>query len=438
MARSQKNSIKVPYALSIHDHREARAVARVINEHRTLLGKETNAFEKSVANIFGKTYGVMVNSGSSANLLAFEILNLPPRSEVITPVLTFNTTVAPLIQKGLVPVFIDVKPGSYLIDVDRIEKKITKKTKALMIPSLIGNIPDMARLRDIADKYGLYFIEDSCDTIGATYHGKPTGIWSDISTTSFYGSHVINAAGGGGMICVNNQDWYRRLLVLRGWGRTSALFEESEDLEKRFTATLHNIPYDNKFIYTELGYNFLPLEMSAAFGLVQLQKLPRFTAMRQKNFARIFSFFSHLTNLFELPEQTPNSTTNWLAFPLIIKEEAPFSRIELVTFLEKNGIQTRPVFGGNILHQPVFSPRATSHAGYAIPSLLQRSSFVRLAIQNHKQAAFPIADRIMRQAFLIGCHQGLTKKHLTHLCNTFKTFLKLYAQQKNLNRSILL
>lgn len=438
MARSQKNNIKVPYALSIHDEKEALAVARVINEHRTLLGKETSAFEQKVARLFGKTYGVMVNSGSSANLLAFEILNLPHGSEVITPVLTFNTTVAPLIQKGLVPVFIDAKPASYLIDIDQIEKRITKKTKALMIPSLIGNIPDMRRLRRIADSYGLYFIEDSCDTIGATFNAKPTGAWSDISTTSFYGSHVINAAGGGGMICVNRKNWHQRLLVLRGWGRTSALFEESENLEKRFTATINNIPYDNKFIYTELGYNFLPLEISAAFGLAQLQKLPRFTMTRQKNFAQLLSYFSRWTRFFDLPAQTPRSTTNWLAFPLTIKEGSPFSRIELVTFLEKNGIQTRPVFGGNILHQPVFSPRPASHAGYAILSLAERSPLIRLAIQNHKQTPFPVADRIMRQAFLIGCHQGLAKKELAHLTHTFETFLKRYAQQKNFGGSTML
>ena len=438
MERSQKNKIKVPYALSVHDHREAKAVARVINEHRTLLGKETNEFEKRVAKLFGKTHGVMVNSGSSANLLAFEILNLPYGSEVITPALTFNTTVAPIIQKGLVPVFIDAKQASYLIDIDQIEKKITKKTKALMIPSLIGNIPDMARLRAISDKHGLYFIEDSCDTIGATFNGKPTGIWSDISTTSFYGSHVINAAGGGGMICVNRKDWHQRLLVLRGWGRTSTLFEESEDLNKRFTATINNIPYDNKFIYTELGYNFFPLEISAAFGLVQLQKLSRFTKMRQKNFARLLSYFSRLANFFEVPQQTPQSTTNWLAFPLTIKEGSPFSRIELVTFLEKSGIQTRPVFGGNILHQPVFSPHTTSHAGYAILSLKERAPLIRLTVKNHKQTQFPVADHIMRQAFLIGCHQGLATKELTHLINTFETFLKPYAQQKNFGRRTLL
>lgn len=297
-----------------------------------------------------------------------------------------------------------------------------------MIPSLIGNIPDMARLRDIADKHGLYFIEDSCDTIGATFNDKPTGAWSDISTTSFYGSHVINAAGGGGMICVNRKDWQQRLLVLRGWGRTSALFEESEDLKKRFTTTINNIPYDNKFIYTELGYNFFPLEISAAFGLVQLQKLPAFTRKRQQNFARLLSYFSRWTDFFELPEQTPKTTTNWLAFPLTIKKEAPFSRLELVTFLEKKGIQTRPVFGGNILRQPLFTSHKTLYPEYALMSLGERGPSMRLAIQRHKQSAFPVADYIMERAFHIGCHQGLTARHLAYLAKTFEAFLKPYKK----------
>lgn len=430
--------MRVPYAISVHDHRETKAVARVINEHRTLLGKETIAFEKKVAQLFGKKYGVMVNSGSSANLLAFELLNLPPRSEVITPVLTFNTTVAPIIQKGLVPLFIDVRPRSYLIDIDAIEKRITPKTKALMIPSLIGNVPDMARLRAVANAHKLYFIEDSCDTINATFAGKPSGAWSDISTTSFYGSHVINAAGGGGMICVNDEQWYRRLLVLRGWGRTSALFEESEDLEKRFTATIGDIPYDNKFIYTELGYNFSPLEISAAFGLVQLKKLPGFTNLRRKNFARLLAYFARWNTFFELPEQTPQSETNWLAFPLTIRKEAPFSRLELVTFLEKNNIQTRPVFGGNILRQPIFAPRETSFAGFPMLAQTNRSSVARLALAMHKKTPFPVADYLMERAFLIGCHQGLTRNHLNYIFNTFRAFLKSYARQKNFGGSAVL
>lgn len=421
MAKKMKQAhLRVPYGLSVHDHREARAVARVISEHRTALGKETNLFERNIAKIFGKKYGVMVNSGSSANLLAFEILNLPPRSEVITPALTFNTTVAPIIQKGLVPIFIDVAPQTYLINIDHIERAITKRTRALMIPSLIGNIPDMTRLRTIANRHRLWFIEDSCDTLGATYRGKPTGVYSDISTTSFFGSHVINALGGGGMICVNNPLWRDQLRVLRGWGRTSSLFADAEDIKKRFITTLAGIPYDGKFIFTELGYNFLPLEACAAFGLVQLKKLPRFTRARSKNFARLSTFFKQWDNWFALPLQTLHTTTNWLAFPLFIKPTAPFSCFELVSYLERHNIQTRPVFTGNITHQPAFAPRHASYPGYQARIV---SSF---ALPPAPQV-YPEADAVMERAFLIGCHQGLSKHHIAHLINTFETFLKSYA-----------
>ena len=401
----KEKPMRVPYALSVHDHRETAAVSRVIDQHRTSLGKETCAFEEKVARLFGKKYGVMVNSGSSANLLGIELLNLPAGSEVITPILTFNTTVAPLIQKGLVPVFIDVKPDTYLIDIDQIESRMSKKTKGLFIPSLIGNVPDMKRLRAIADKHNLFFIEDSCDTLGAKFANKPTGAFSHISTTSFYGSHIINAGSGGGMICVNDKQWHKRLVVLRGWGRTSALFADSEDIAKRFASELDGIPYDGKFIFTELGYNMLPLEMSAAFGLVQLKKLPRFTQRRQKNFQALSRMFATWDRYFSIPIQTPQSFTNWLAFPLTIQDGAPFSRLDLVMFLEKNNIQTRPIFTGNILRQPAYAHLFKGNAS----------------------RSYPVADSIMKQSFLIGCHQGISVLHLNHIKKTVEDFLAQYS-----------
>jgi len=226
-----KNVERVPYALAVHDKEEEEAVLSVLRNHKTIIGEKTQEFEKKVAALFGKKYGTMVNSGSSANLLAFELLDLPKGSEVITPVLTFSTTLAPIIQKQLIPVFIDVEPGSYLINIGEMEDAIGEKTKALMIPSLLGNVPDMKRIKKAADENSLSFIEDSCDTLGATFEGSPTGIFSDISTTSFYGSHVITAAGGGGMICINDVELYRKCKMLRGWGRSSAV-DESEDIKK--------------------------------------------------------------------------------------------------------------------------------------------------------------------------------------------------------------
>ncbi|TSC71439.1 MAG: Uncharacterized protein G01um101448_1178, partial [Parcubacteria group bacterium Gr01-1014_48] len=276
--KKSKPILHVPYAFSLHGEGEIQAVVNVLRKN-TALGEHTKEFERKIAKIFAKKYGVMVNSGSSANLLAFELLNLPEGSEVITPILTFSTTIAPILQKGLVPVFVDIEKDTYLIDIKQVERAITKKTRVLMIPSLLGNIPNMKKLAQIAKKHKLWFIEDSCDTLGGSYEKRPTGAYSHISTTSFYGSHIINGAGGGGMICVNNPAWADRLVVLRGWGRQSSLFgekEKSERFENRFKEKLSGIPYDNKFIFSEIGYNFLPLEISAAFALEQLKKLPQF------------------------------------------------------------------------------------------------------------------------------------------------------------------
>lgn len=403
MEDQDKKNLRVPYGLSVHGQEEIDAVVKVL-EGNTALGEKTKEFESKIATMFGKKYGVMVNSGSSANLLAFELINLPAGSEVITPILTFATTVAPIIQKGLVPVFVDVEPTTYLINIDEVEKAITRKTGALMIPSLLGNIPNLKRLSALADKHHLWLIEDSCDTLGGKYEGQPTGTYSHITTTSFYGSHIINGAGGGGMICVNDPKWADRLIVLRGWGRQSSLFGEkmdSELLENRFKEELSGIPYDNKFIFSEIGYNFLPLELSAAFALEQLKKFPKFAQSRQANFAELYEFFEGFGQFFILPTQTPNTNTVWLALPLIIKETAPFSRLELITFLEENNIQTRPVFTGNILKQPGF--KAMPH---------------RLA-----QDSFPYTERIMRQAFVVASHQGLSGEQLNYLKTKFIQFL---------------
>ncbi len=401
--------MRVSYAGFIYDDKEIDAVSRVLRDRKSLMGEKTKLFENKIASLFGKKFGIMVNSGSSANLLALEILQLPEGSEIITPILTFSTTIAPIVQKKLNPVFIDVEPGTYIINVDDIEKHITKNTKALFIPLLLGNVPDMQRLRKIADKYKLVFIEDSCDTLGATFKGKPTGFYSDISTTSFYGSHIISGAGGGGMICVNNKEWVTDLKVLRGWGRMSSIADESEDIEKRFGYKIDNFAYDSKFIFNKIGYNFLPLEISSAFALEQLKKLKKFSNIRHKNFTYLHKFFEKYKNWFELPKQNDKVATNWLAFPLTIKNDAPFSRLGLVTFLEKNNVQTRPVFTGNILKQPGFKNI------------------------NHKtsQKNYSVADFIMERSFLIGCHHGMTKEHVNYLILLFERFFQENLPKKN-------
>jgi CDP-6-deoxy-D-xylo-4-hexulose-3-dehydrase len=264
---TQENFMRVPYGCTVHGEEEIAAVVNVLRTS-TQMGKHVTEMEKRVSALYAKNYGIMVNSGSSANYLAIEIANLPEGAEVITPVLTFSTTVAPLIKNSLMPVFADVAEGTYNIDADKIEALITANTKALMIPNLLGNLPDWQKLRTIADKYNLLVIEDSADTLGATIDGKSSGRFTDISTTSFYGSHVINCGGNGGMLCVNDKTQMERVKLLRSWGRSSSLFVESEAIENRFNIALDGIRYDAKFIFEAVGYNLEPSEMGAAFGTV--------------------------------------------------------------------------------------------------------------------------------------------------------------------------
>ena len=390
----------VDYAKAVYGIEEEQAVIDVLRNLKVLVGgKKTSEFEESIAKIFGKKYGVFVNSGSSANLLALKVLGLPEGSEIITPILTYSTTVAPILQCGLKPVFVDTKIGTYQIDVDKIRSKITNKTKAILIPSLLGNVPDMKTLREICDENHLIFIEDSCDTIGPTFNGLPTGHYSDITTTSFYASHVMTAAGTGGMVCFNNDLWKTKCKVLRGWGRSSAA-DESEDLEKRFNIHIDGIKYDSKFIYDELGYNFLANDISAAFGLEQLKKLNTFIESRINNHKILASFMSKYERFFVLPKQFPEVRTAWLAFPLTIKPGAPFTREQITVHLEKNNIQTRPVFSGNLLRHPAF--KNCSH---------------------QSPEEFPIADAIMRNSFLIGCHHGLTDEQINYMLLKLSEFL---------------
>lgn len=401
-------NIRVSYAQAVYGKEEINAVLKVLdNPNRIAPGYAVREFEKRVAQIFGKKYGVMVNSGSSANELALEVLHLPKGSEVITPVLTFATTLSPIVRRGLVPVFVDVEPGTYVANIKQVEDAITSKTKAFMIPSLIGNVPDMARLRQLARKHALYFVEDSCDTLGAEFKGKPSGSYSDITTTSFYASHIVTTAGAGGMVCFHNPSLAKEALVLSNWGRESALFgvhEKSEDIAKRFKGFVDGERYDAKFIFSACGYNFQPAELNGAFGLAQLDRLEEFERRRKENFAKLQRFFAKYQHLFELPRQDRKTDTTWLSFPLTIKKGAPFSRFAITKYLEEHNIQTRPIFTGNVLRQPAF--RAIPH--------------------KERKEGYPVTDHIMRNGFLIGAHHGMAQEQMRHLQKTFESFLRGY------------
>jgi len=391
--------MRVNYGQSVHGQEEIDAVVECL-QTSTQMGRRVREMQERVAALFAKKHGIMVNSGSSANYLALEIANLPKGSEVITPALTFATTVAPIARNGLIPVFIDAKPGTYNIDVDKIEEMITPNTSALMIPSLIGNLPDWDRIAEIADKHSLLVIEDSADTLGATLYGRSTGARSHISTTSFYGSHVINGAGNGGMVCVNDDEMARRATLLRSWGRTSSLFVDSESIENRFNIKVGGFDYDAKFVFDELGYNIEPSEISAAFGLVQLGKLDANVTARENNFASQKTFFEKYEDWFVLPEQLQGARTGWLAFPLTIRADAPFTRKDMQIHFETRDIQTRPVFTGNILRQP------------AMEKVEHRTA----------KAGYPVADDVMRGGILLACHHGLDTAQIAYMHETFEGF----------------
>jgi CDP-4-dehydro-6-deoxyglucose reductase, E1 len=397
-----KKDIKVSYAKTVYGQKEIDAVVQCLNEG-TQMSKYTSAFEKKIAKLFEKKHGIFVNSGSSALYIGMEAENFPKGREVITPALTFSTTVGCIVKSGLVPAFVDVDYNSYCIDVSKIEEMINEKTVAILAPNLLGNLCQWDKIAEIARKHNLRVIEDSADTLGATLHGKLSGHWSDWSITSFYGSHIINCAGNGGMLCLNDDNQLKEAKLLRSWGRSSSVFDEkSETIENRFNVDVDGVEYDAKFIFEKIGYNLEGSEIGASFGLVQLEDLENNIKAREENFRRQTEFFKQYEEYFVLPKQTEHTRAAWLAYPVIVKESAPFKRRDLQIYLEKRNIQTRTVFSGNITRQP----------GYK--NLEMRKS----------KNGFPNSDNIMRGGVLLACHHGLTDDMFCYMHDTISQFLK--------------
>ena len=392
---------RVPYGSTVHGEDEINAVVEVLRSS-TQMGEKVNLFEERISELFVKDFGLMTNSGSSALYLAMESLDLEEGSEIITPALTFATTVASQVKNKLVPAFVDVKVDSYCIDETLIEGSISKKTKAILAPDLLGNLCNWKEIKRLADKYNLLVLHDSADTLGATLNEEYPGKYTDLSITSFYGSHIINAAGNGGMLCTSDKDVFRKAKLLRSWGRASSIFKDSESIEDRFKVNLEGIQYDAKFVFDELGYQLEPSEISAAFGLIQLDKLEENLESRKKFFELHNKFFSNYSDFFILPKETPGARTGWLAYPLIVKDGVGFSRTELQIFLEKRNIQTRVIFTGNILRQPGFKD-----------------------IQCVGRAQdFKNSDLVMRGGILLACHHGLDDNLLDHVHSSIKLFMK--------------
>lgn len=400
---------KVYYANAVYGKEEVNAVNKVLKNHLTLMdGPLVKEFETKVAKIFGKKYGVMVNSGSSANLIALASLDLPKGGEVITPALTFATTVAPIYQCGLIPHFVDVEECEFITDAQHIAQAINSKTVAIMVPNLLGNVCDWKDIKRIADIHGLKIIEDCADTIGYKYYESKdgtTGKYNDLVTTSFYASHIITAAGLGGMVCTNDKKLLNKLKLLRGWGRSSAVFNESEAIERRFNTKVDGIDYDSKFIFTDVGYNFLPSEISAAFGLEQLKKLPKYKKIRQRNFEALRDFFMPYCEMRWARRigWNTHADTPWLAFPLVLDDKAPFTRKQMQIHFEKNGVQVRTIFTGNITRQPVMKNKKWKG-----------------------KKEFYVADDVMKNGMLIGAHQGMGEKEINRIKEVFTSLARKY------------
>ena len=395
----QEQYIRVPYGMTVHGEEEIEAVVNVLRTS-TQMGKYTREFEGKIADEFGKKYGVMLNSGSSALFLAMEVLDLPKGSEVITPALTFATTVGCIVKNDLVPAFVDVERDTYCIDANKVEEMITENTSAMCIPNLMGNIADWDKLSEIARKYDLKILEDSADIIGSKYKGKKIGFSSDITISSFYGMHVINCAGNGGIACTSNEKYAEKMKLLRSWGRSSSLFVDSENIENRFNTEVDGIQYDAKFVFEHIGYNMEGAELGAAFGLVQHKNLPSILQKRKDVAKAQMDFFSKYDKWLEMPRQNSDADTIWFAFPMIVKEDAPFTRRDAQIFLEQRNIQTRVVFTGNITRQPGFKN-----------------------IEMKKSSdGYPNADRVMTNGFLVASHHGMTQEMLDHTHKSFEEF----------------
>ena len=341
-------------------------------------GVRTTEFERRTSALFGKKCSLFVNSGSSAILLGLCALDLPKGSEVVTPACGFATTVAPLVQLGLKPVFCDVGLTSYVPSVDDLKKVVTEETKCILLPNLIGNVPDWEAIKEAFP--GITLFEDSADTITKNQ-------CTDLSTTSFYASHVITAGGIGGMVMFNDDEHYKRALMFRDWGRIGDNIEEPSE---RFNHSVDGIPYDWKFLYGVAGYHLKACEMNAAFGLAQLDKLDGFLQQRRTMIAR------YLENLKDCPYYTlPDDTKkpNWLAIPLQCAD-----RLELVKYLEANDVQTRVTFAGNITRHPAFREYLDD---------------------------FENSDIIMRDGFLLGAHHGMTIDDVERVCQLLLSFAEL-------------
>ncbi len=402
---------KIHYAGRVYDQREMMAMVDAVLEFWLTMGRYAEEFEEELGEFLGVSEVVFVNSGSSANLLAVSTLcsneledHLEPGDEVITPAVTFPTTVAPLIQNGLIPVFVDCELGTYNLDVSALEEAISERTRAVFVPHTLGNPCDMDEIMRLAEERGLFVIEDACDALGSRFDGRHVGTFGHLGTLSFYPAHHITT-GEGGAVVTNDKKLAKIARSIRDWGRACWCKYNTTDPDgacgRRFEWQIPGLPdtYDHRYLYTNIGYNLRPTDIQAALGVVQLAKLPAFIEKRKHNFQRLFEGLKPHEDLLILPRWSERTDVSWFAFPITIRPQAPFNRQELVRWLEDARIETRLLFAGNILNQP----------GY-------RDMKCRLTgkLEN--------SDLVMRNSFFIGVYPGLDDVRIDYVLDKFEEF----------------
>lgn len=401
----------IQYGGTVHDEKEMISLIDSALDFRLTAGRYSRQFEEMFAEFLGVKYCILTNSGSSANLLAISALTSPKLGdkrlkmgdEVITVAAAFPTTVAPIIQNNLVPVFVDVELGTYNIQVDKIEGAISEKTRAIFIAHTMGNPFDLKTAMEIAKKYDLWIIEDNCDALGSRYNMRYTGTFGHIATFSFYPPHHITM-GEGGALVTNDSQLKQLIESFKNWGRDCHCDLGCDNsCGKRFGLQLGQLPfgYDHKYTYSHLGYNLKLTDMQAAVGVEQLKKLPEFMEARKRNFKLLYTGLKKYEDYLILPQTEPRADPNWFGFMLTVRENAGFTRTDLVKYLEEHKIATRMLFAGNIIRQPCFEN-----------------------VQYRVHGSLVNTDEIMKNTFLIGVYPGITNQMIDYILETFDRFMK--------------
>jgi len=423
--QQQKEFIKgqgrINYAGRVFDEKEMQYLVDSSLDFWLTYGEYSKKFEKALSNFLGIKYTFLVNSGSSANLLAFFSLTSPllkdrqikRGDEVITVAAGFPTTVSPIVQYGAIPVFVDIELKTYNIDISKLEEAITSKTKAVMLAHTLGNPFNLNEVKKLCGKYNLWLIEDNCDALGSLYEGKYTGTIGDIGTSSFYPPHHMTM-GEGGAVYTNNPILKKIILSMRDWGR-DCWCESGVDntCGVRFCKEFNNLPkgYDHKYVYSHFGFNLKVTDMQAAIGLAQLDKLPDFIESRKKNFKKLYEGLKDIEEFLYMKAQE-NSIPSWFGFIITLKDDIGFNRNDIVEHLEFSGIQTRNLFAGNIIKHPMFETMILNK-DYRIINKLTNT------------------DKVMNNSFWIGVYPGLTHKQIEYIIYEIKFFLEENKCKKN-------